>query len=47
MVNDFLSWSVFTPLARLSYCCYLIHMEVLMMFFGSALSFFPNDVCIC
>ena len=42
-VNDFLSWSAFAPLARLTYCCYLIHMEVLPMFVFSVLTF-PNDV---
>ena len=42
-VNNFLSWSAFAPLARLTYCCYLIHMEVLPMFVFSVLTF-PNDV---
>ena len=42
-VNDFLSWSVFAPLSRLTYCCYLIHIEVLSMFSFSVL-IYPNDV---
>ena len=28
-INSFLSWGFFTPLARLSYCIYLIHIPVL------------------
>ena len=42
-VNDFLAWPVFAPLSRLTYCCYLIHMEILGMFGLSVLSY-PNDV---
>ena len=29
-VNEFLSWSCFIPLARISYCMYLIHISVLL-----------------
>ncbi|XP_014288493.1 nose resistant to fluoxetine protein 6 isoform X2 [Halyomorpha halys] len=29
-INTFLSWKVFTPLARLSYCVYLTHIVILM-----------------
>ena len=43
MVNDFLSWSAFAPLARLTFCTYLIHMEIIKMFEASVLSSFPND----
>ena len=43
-VSAFLSWGLFAPLARLTYCCYLIHMEILSMLTFSALAFFPNDV---
>ena len=42
-VNDFLAWPVFAPLSRLTYCCYLIHMEILLMFGLSVLSY-PHDV---
>jgi len=42
-VNDFLSWSAFGPLSRLTYCCYLVHMEVLPMFALSVLTY-PNDI---
>ena len=34
LINDFLSWGCFTPLARLSYCIYLIHYTIL--FWGSS-----------
>ena len=43
LVNDFLSWSAFAPLSRLTYCCYLIHLEILPMFSFSVLTY-PNDV---
>ena len=43
-VNSLLSWGLFAPLARLTYCCYLIHQEILAMFTLSTLSFFPSDV---
>jgi hypothetical protein len=36
LVNTFLSWELFSPLARLSYMAYLIHYYVLMIFFCSA-----------
>ncbi len=42
-VNDFLAWSVFAPLSRLTYCSYLFHMSVLQIFSASVLSTFPND----
>merc|ERR1712004_261315 len=42
-VNDFLAWPVFAPLSRLTYCCYLIHMEILSMFGLSVLSY-PHDI---
>ena len=32
IVNDFLSWSFWAPLSRLTYSCYLIHMEVTLVF---------------
>ena len=31
-VNDLLSWSAFTPLSRLSYCVYLIHLNYLSVY---------------
>jgi len=37
-VNTFLSWSFWTPLAKLSYCIYLVHMSV-MNYFGSIVPF--------
>jgi peptidoglycan/LPS O-acetylase OafA/YrhL len=45
-VNSFLSWSVWAPLSRLTYCCYLIHMDVITMFNVTVLSSYPNDVSI-
>ena len=42
-INDFLSWSVFAPLARLTYCSYLFHMSVLQIFSTSVLSTFSSD----
>ncbi|CAH1392494.1 unnamed protein product [Nezara viridula] len=30
VINSFLSWKLFTPLARLSYCVYLTHIVILM-----------------
>lgn len=44
LVNDFLSWSAFAPLSRLTFCAYLIHMDIIQMFFFSVLSTFPNDI---
>ncbi|PAA75921.1 hypothetical protein BOX15_Mlig017575g3, partial [Macrostomum lignano] len=32
-VNELLSWSWFTPLARLSYCAYIVHASVMFAFF--------------
>ena len=37
-------YGLFAPLARLTYCCYLLHQEILAMFTLSTLSFFPSDV---
>jgi peptidoglycan/LPS O-acetylase OafA/YrhL len=42
-VNDFLSWSVFAPLSRLTYCSFLFHMSIIYIFSSSVLSTFPND----
>jgi peptidoglycan/LPS O-acetylase OafA/YrhL len=36
VINTFLSWGFFSPLARISYMAYLIHYDVLMVFFCSA-----------
>jgi len=36
VINSFLSWGLFTSLARISYMAYLIHYEVLMIFYYSA-----------
>ena len=36
VINSFLSWGFFLPLARISYMAYLIHYEVLMVFYNSA-----------
>ena len=43
IVNDFLSWSAFAPLSRLTYCCYLIHMEIISIVSASTLASFPSD----
>lgn len=34
VVNTFLSWSFFTPLSRLTYLGYLIHVTLIVVFFG-------------
>ena len=44
LVNSFLSWPLWAPLSRLTYSCYLIHLEILPMFSASVLSFYPFDV---
>jgi hypothetical protein len=36
IVNTFLSWGFFSPLARISYMTYLIHFDLLWVFFHSA-----------
>jgi hypothetical protein len=36
VINSFLSWGFFVPLARITYMAYLIHYEVLMVFYNSA-----------
>ena len=46
VVNSFLSWSFWAPLSRLTYSCYLIHIDVILMFGASVLSSFPSDVSI-
>ena len=43
IVNDFLSWSFFAPLARLTFCAYLIHMNLIQMFDNSVIKSFPYD----
>ena len=43
IINEFLSWSVFAPLSRLTFCTYLIHMNIIFMFASSVLGSFPND----
>jgi len=43
LVNEFLSWSAFAPLSRLTFCTYLIHIEIEGMFAFSVLAAFPND----
>lgn len=42
-VNEFLSWSVFAPLSRLTYCSYLFHISIINIFAASVLSTFPSD----
>ncbi|GFU45895.1 nose resistant to fluoxetine protein 6 [Nephila pilipes] len=34
-INSILSWSVFAPLSRLTYCAYLIHPVVMNVYYGS------------
>jgi len=34
-VDTILSWPPFTPLARLTYCCYLLHLHIMYYFFFS------------
>ncbi|XP_023338416.1 nose resistant to fluoxetine protein 6 isoform X2 [Eurytemora carolleeae] len=43
VVNDLLSWSLFAPLARITFCTYLIHTNLLGMFTSSVLLSFPFD----
>ena len=43
IINELLSWSVFAPLSRLTFCSYLIHMNIIDMFSSSVLYSFPND----
>ena len=43
MVNDFLSWSFFTPLSKLTFTTYLIHIQIQNIFISSILSSYPND----
>ena len=43
IVNEFLSWSAFAPLSRLTFCAYLIHIPILEMYFVSVMASFPND----
>jgi peptidoglycan/LPS O-acetylase OafA/YrhL len=42
-INDFLSWPVFGPLSRLTYCSFLFHISILEIFAGSVLSTFAKD----
>ena len=43
IIGEFLSWSGFAPLSRLTFCAYLIHINIVIMFGSSVLSSFPND----
>ena len=43
IVNDFLSWSAFGPLSKLTYCCYLIHMNIIEMVAASTMASFSSD----
>ena len=43
IINEFLSWPAFAPLSRLTFCTYLIHQNVITMFFKTVMSSFPND----
>ena len=43
IVNDFLSWTAFAPLAKLTFCAYLIHLQVIQMFDASVTQSFPYD----
>ena len=43
IVNEFLTWSAFAPLSRLTFSAYLIHMQILTMFASSVMSEFPSD----
>ena len=43
LINEFLSWSVFAPLSRLTFCTYLIHIHVIGFFANSVLQSFPSD----
>ena len=33
VINSFLSWELFAPLSRLTYCTYLIHIDMIFLFF--------------
>ena len=35
IIDTFLSWKAFLPLSRLTYMAYLLHIEVLSIFFGT------------
>ena len=35
IINSFLSWPLFSPLSKLTYCTYLIHIDVIFLFFYS------------
>ncbi len=37
-VNDFLCWKIWTPLARISFCAYLVHSTVLFWYLGQQLT---------
>ena len=43
IVNEFLSWSAFVPLSKLTFTTYLIHIQIQGMFAAYTLSTFPND----
>ena len=43
IVNEFLSWSAFVPLSKLTFTTYLIHFQIETMFSSYVLASFPND----
>ena len=43
IINEFLSWSAFVPLSKLTFTTYLIHIQIQGMFAAYVLSTFPND----
>jgi hypothetical protein len=43
IIAEFLSWSAFTPLSKLTFCAYLIHINIVTSYGSSVLSSYPND----
>ena len=43
IINEFLSWSAFVPLSRLTFGAYLIHDQILGMYADSTMAAFPSD----
>ena len=43
IINEFLSWSAFAPLSKLTFSAYLIHIQIIYMYVASSMSSFPSD----
>ncbi|XP_033747494.1 nose resistant to fluoxetine protein 6-like [Pecten maximus] len=44
IINSLLSWKVWAPLGRLTYCAYMIHPMLLYIFFGQSFTYFISDI---